>query len=130
MAGRILSDDQRAARNEMVFACVELRKNLIALERCLTAAKLSELAAKASRLVRLFARLEHDAKGDRPVEPSALSTTARVFNDVAIKLGEACELVEVLESAVARHHMELKLARLGELTAQAFLLVDLAMEDA
>jgi len=131
MANRSVSEEVRLAREQMAFACVETRKNLVALEQCLDAAKLFELAAKASRLVSLYARLEADAQSDRTVRLSCLRTTARVFCDVAIKLCEALELVEVLESSsVAQHHMSQKLDRMGELTAQAFLLVDLHIEDA
>src|SRR5262245_43658499 len=129
-----VTENARAERAEMALACVEIRNNLVALEKCLSASQVSsapKLAQQASRLVSLFVRLERDARSERVVRQECLRTTGRVFIDVTVALNDAIELVELFEcTETAREQMTSNFGRLGELVGQCFLLLDLTLEGA
>jgi len=126
-----VTEKARSERAEMAHACVEIRRNLVALEKCLSASSVSsapKLAQQASRLVSLFVQIERDARSERVIRPECLRTVERVFYDFTSALGDAMDLVELFESVeTAREHMASKFGRLGELVGQCFLLLDLPM---
>jgi hypothetical protein len=129
MASRIVSKE-REAREQMAFACAETIKNCAELERRFAEAGAYGLAVRVDKLADLFAQLEEHAKGEKPIPLFCLRTTGRLFCDIATKVIEVCELVELVDTAVARDQIADKLGRAGELVAQAFLVVDLPLKRA
>jgi len=132
MAPTSVSEEQRASREQMQFACAEIATTLRILAKRLDETRpvtkeTSQLAYHARRLAALFDRLELEAKGERAIADVNLRSTGRVMNDVAIQLCEACELVDFLVATTAVNSLGQKLARVGDLVGQAFLLCDLRL---
>jgi hypothetical protein len=127
MATLIVSEEERASREQMAMASAELALCLEAManrfehgpERALAFAALSR------RLVGWFERLETVANGPRAIDGATLRTLGRVFEDVAIKVNEIVDLVDFLASNVAAEQVAQNLRRAADLAGQAMLLVDL-----
>lgn len=114
-------------RIDMATASAELAKNLrtLAARFDRTPEQSKEVAALAyhtRRLAAIFDRLELAAKSDQPIHSADLRTLGRAFCDAATQIHEAAELVDFLKSATAVEGLGQRIARVGDLTAQALTL--------
>jgi hypothetical protein len=121
MTATSVSETHSETRAEMACASQEIAAALQALAVRLE--PLRGLATQIRRLAAIFARLELEARSDRPMCDLAPVTPA--FLDVATDINESVELISLLASNFRMvDRIAAKIAHASDLAGQALLLVD------
>lgn len=97
MAPTSVSEEMRAARDEMALGCAELACVLRALVERFH--HHPEFAERTLGIAKGFERLELVAVGDHPISRANLFSCGRVFEDGAREINEASEVVSLLTIA-------------------------------